>query len=252
MKMTDHDVIIRLDRVSKCYRGNPVPAINDISLSIRCGEFYGILGPNGAGKTTLILVICGLYRPTSGKVMVNGLDLHHHLKSFKRMIGIVPQDIALYPTLTVRENLRFYGQVYGLGKDQLDQKIQEYQELLELNGSVDRRVSALSGGMRRRINIIAGLLHAPSILFLDEPTAGIDVRSKRIITDYLKYVHKKGTTIIYTSHLIAEAEELCSRICIIDLGKVLLEVEQDDILQRFSGSRSLEHIYLQMTEKKDQ
>ncbi|HOH83930.1 MAG TPA: ABC transporter ATP-binding protein [Bacteroidales bacterium] len=180
------ETILQVEKLSKYHKGNDYPAIDNVSLAIKRNEIFGLLGPNGAGKTTLISVMCGLYKPDSGHVLVNGTLLHQHLKSLKKIIGIVPQDIALYPTLTARENLLFFGHVYGLPRRFLDDKIDQCLTILELEKSKNKKINTFSGGMKRRINIAAGLLHEPQLLFLDEPTVGIDVHSKKVIIDYRK------------------------------------------------------------------
>lgn len=245
----ENDVIIKIKNLSKSYKGNLKPAVDDLSFSISRNEIFGLLGPNGAGKTTLISVLCGLYKPDKGTIFINGSDLHQHLKSLKKIIGIVPQDIALYPTLTAKENLLFYGNVYGLSRRYLDDKINECFAMLELENSKNKKINTFSGGMKRRINIVAGLLHNPEILFLDEPTVGIDIHSKKIIIDYLSGINKKGTTIIYTSHLIAEAEDFCTYIAIMNHGKIISEGKPAELIHRFENTKDLEEVFLQLTEK---
>jgi len=241
--------IIKVDQLTKFYKGNATPAVNNVSFSIKRNEIFGLLGPNGAGKTTLISVLCGLYKPSSGKVFINDTDLHQHLKSLKKIIGIVPQDIALYPTLTAKENLLFFGNVYGLNRKYLEDKIDECFTMLDLEKSKNKKINTFSGGMKRRINIVAGLLHNPEILFLDEPTVGIDIHSKKIIIDYLSEINRKGTTIIYTSHLIAEAEDFCSYIAIMNKGKIISEGKPAELIQSFANTKDLEEVFLQLTEK---
>jgi ABC-2 type transport system ATP-binding protein len=244
-----NDTIIVAEDLSKFYRGNSIPAVDRMSLSIKRNEIFGLLGPNGAGKTTLIYILGGLFRPSSGKVLINNTDLHRNLKNLKKIIGIVPQDIALYPTLTAKENLLFYGNVYGLDKKFLNKKIHECFEILELENSKDKKINSFSGGMKRRINIVAGLLHSPEILFLDEPTVGIDVHSKKIIIDYLTEINKKGTTIVYTSHLIAEAEVFCNYIAIMNHGKILVEGKPADLIDNCANLKNLESVFLQSIDK---
>jgi ABC-2 type transport system ATP-binding protein len=245
----ENQAIIKVDNLSKFYKGNFTPAINSVSLSIDRNEIFGLLGPNGAGKTTLISVLCGLYTPSSGKVFINNTDLHQNLKTLKKIIGIVPQDIALYPTLTAKENLLFFGNIYGLKRQYLNEKIKKCLELLDLEESKNRKINTFSGGMRRRINIIAGLLHNPEILFLDEPTVGIDAQSKRIIIDYLSEINKEGATIIYTSHLINEAEDFCSYIAIMNKGEIIAEGKPAELINNFANTKNLESVFLQLTDK---
>ncbi|HNX07723.1 MAG TPA: ABC transporter ATP-binding protein [Bacteroidales bacterium] len=245
----DKEAIIEVDNLSKRYKGSTNPAVDGVCINIARNEIFGLLGPNGAGKTTLISVMCGLFKPGSGKVFINGSDLHQNLKSLKKIIGIVPQDIALYPTLTAKENLLFFGHVYGLSNQYLDEKINECLAMLELENSKNKKINTFSGGMKRRINIVAGLLHNPEILFLDEPTVGIDIHSKKIIIDYLADINKKGTTIVYTSHLITEAEDFCSYIAIMNHAKIIAEGKPAELISRFANTKDLEDVFLQLTEK---
>jgi len=199
--------IIEIRELTKFYKGTDEPAINNISLDIFNGEIFGLLGPNGAGKTTTIFILCGLFAPTTGNVKINGLDIRTDLDQVKQIIGVVPQDVALYPTLTALENLRFFGNMFGLRGKELDDRIFQKLQFFGLEKYARKRVDKYSGGMKRRVNLIAGLLHEPKILFLDEPTVGIDVQSRIVILDYLKEINKAGTTIIYTSHYMEEAEK---------------------------------------------
>ena len=248
----ENGAILKVENLSKSYKGNPTPAVDDVTISISRNEIFGLLGPNGAGKTTLISVMCGLFKPGNGKVFIKDADLHQNLKSLKKIIGIVPQDVALYPTLTAKENLLFFGNVYGLSRQYLDEKINECLAMLELENSKDKKINTFSGGMKRRINIVAGLLHNPEILFLDEPTVGIDIHSKKIIIDYLSDINKKGTTIIYTSHLIAEAEDFCTYIAIMNKGKIVAGGKPSELIKSFANTKDLEDVFLQLTDKSAQ
>ncbi len=245
--MTDNNNIIEINNLTKIYRKSKVPAVNDVSLSIRSNEIFGLLGPNGAGKTTTISILCGLFPQTSGNITVKGMDLAGNLEDIKKVIGVVPQEIALYPTLTAHENLRFFGRMYGLGGKTLEQRIGYYLQMLNLENAGKKKISAYSGGMKRRVNLIAGLLHEPEILFLDEPTAGSDVQSRRIILDRLQDNNKKGTTIIYTSHYLEEAENFCTRIAIIDYGKIILEGKPEELINSKPEYTNLESIFLSLT-----
>jgi len=242
----ENNNIIRIENLTKYYKGSAIPALNNIYLSVAQKEIFGILGTNGAGKTTLISILCGLLYPTDGKVYINNKDLHQNLKSIKKIIGIVPQDIALYPTLSGKENLQFFGNVYGLSGKHLKELIYECAEKLGIEKYIDKKINTYSGGMKRRINIIAGILHQPEILFLDEPTVGIDVFSKKIIIDYLKELNRKGTTIIYTSHLMQEAESFCSFVAIIDKGSIITMGKTNDLIAD-SKKADLEELFLQIT-----
>ncbi|MFM6925074.1 MAG: ABC transporter ATP-binding protein [Ferruginibacter sp.] len=247
--MTD-PVIIQIKDLTKTFKNATEPAVNGISFSINRNEIFGLLGPNGAGKTTTISILCGLFPPTSGKVLVDGRDLQADLSFIKNIIGIVPQDLALYPTLSARENLEFYGSMYGLHGKELKDKIETWLEKLGLLDASKRRVSTYSGGMKRRVNLIAGILHDPKILFLDEPTVGVDVQSRNVIIKHLKEINDSGTTIIYTSHHMEEAEHFCTRVSIIDNGKILTEGTPAELIQKNTGAANLEQVFLNLTNRK--
>lgn len=230
-------------------------AVNDISLEIKEGEIFGLLGPNGAGKTTTISILSGLIKPTQGKVTVHGFDSMQQSDESKKVIGVVPQEIALYPTLTAKENLEFFGSMYGIPKAALNEKINQYLNLFGLENTGNKRVEQFSGGMKRRLNLIASLLHDPKILILDEPTASVDVQSRNMIIEFLRDLNKKGTTILYTSHYLEEAENLCTEIAIIDDGKIIIQGSPQQIIGSQPGSDSyrndnLENIFLKLTGKK--
>jgi ABC-2 type transport system ATP-binding protein len=234
----------------KTYKGADEPALNGVRLNVPMGEIFGLLGPNGAGKTTTINILCGILHPSSGRVNIAGLSLQSHTEEIKRTIGVVPQDIALYPTLTARENLDFIGSMYGLKGKSLKGRIEECLEIFGLKKFANRQVQNYSGGMKRRLNLIAGIMHRPKILFLDEPTVGIDVQSRNVILDYLKKLNQEGTTIIYTSHYMEEAEQLCTSIAIIDLGRIIIEGRPMELIQQHPGTENLEHMFLQLTGRK--
>lgn len=239
--------IIEIKDLAKIYKGNEDPAINGISLTIYPNEIFGLLGPNGAGKTTTISILCGLFPPTRGTISIDGMDLHDHLDKIKHIIGVVPQDLALYPTLTAMENLNFFGNMYGLKGKELHDRIYDYLRIFGLEKSAKKQISSYSGGMKRRVNLIAGLLHKPKVLFLDEPTVGIDVQSRIVILDYLKEINKQGTTIIYTSHYMEEAENLCTRVAIMDRGQIISIGNPKDLLKEHPEFKNLENIFLYLT-----
>ena len=241
--------IIEIIDLSKTYKGSKVPAINDISLTIEKGEVFGLLGPNGAGKTTTISILCGLFTPTHGKVFIDGLSIANDMEQIKNIIGIVPQDIALYPSLTAYENLRFIGRMYGLKGKVLKERIIKYVELLGLQDSLKKQVKIFSGGMKRRINLVAGLLHDPKIVILDEPTVGVDVQSRNQIVQYLYELNRTGTTIIYTSHYLQEAECLCSRVAFIDNGNIIIKGSPRELIEKSDNCKTLEEVFLNLTGK---
>jgi ABC-2 type transport system ATP-binding protein len=242
--------IIEIQNLTKTFKHATEPAVNNISFSINRNEIFGLLGPNGAGKTTTISILCGLFPPTSGKILIDGKNIHTELDSIKNIVGVVPQDIALYPTLTARENLAFYGSMYGLHGKDLKDKIEIWLQKLGLIDAARRKISTYSGGMKRRVNLIAGILHSPKILFLDEPTVGVDVQSRNVIIEHLKEVNAAGTTIIYTSHHMEEAENFCTRVSIIDNGKILTEGTPSELISKNAGSTNLENVFLNLTNRK--
>ena len=239
--------IITIDNLSKTYKGFDEPALDNLCIHIAEKEIFGLLGPNGAGKTTTIHILCGLVQPTAGEVTINGLTLDRHLAQIRPIIGLVPQEIALYPTLTAWENLQFIGNMYGLKGPALRQRIEECLDMLGLLKFAGRMMKTYSGGMKRRINLIAGILHKPLILFLDEPTVGIDVQSRTVILDYLRELNRTGSTIIYTSHYLREAEDFCSRIAILDCGRIITEGRPKELIAGNSESTDLEALFLHLT-----
>ena len=226
--------IIRIHDLSKKYCDAETHALHHFSLDIGSGEVFGILGPNGAGKTTLISILCGLMEPSSGKFTIDGLNFDDDEHDLKQIIGVVPQEYALYPTL--------------IGKD-LKQKVSESLEFLGLLKFADKRIETFSGGMKRRINLIAGVLHQPKVLFLDEPTVGVDVQSRHAIMEYLERLHAAGTTIIYTSHHMTEAEHFCTRIAIVDRGQIFTEGSPAELIARTDQARDLEDVFIALTGK---
>ena len=241
--------IIKIESLSKKYKDADQYSLNDVSLEINEGEIFGLLGPNGAGKTTLISMLCGLVKPTSGHFTIDGLNYSSHSSKIKKIIGVVPQEYALYPTLTARENLHYFGSMYGLKSSELKEKVIETLDLLGLLKFADKRVETFSGGMKRRINLIAGILHNPKVLFLDEPTVGVDVQSKNAIIDYLKVLNQKGTTIIYTSHHLAEAEDFCTNIAILDRGRIYAKGTPSALIETTKDAQNLEDVFISLTGK---
>lgn len=241
--------IIQIESLSKKYKNTEMYSLNNVSLNINEGQIFGLLGPNGAGKTTLISMLCGLVKPTSGHFTIDGLDYQHHASKIKKIIGVVPQEYALYPTLTARENLLYFGSMYGLKGSDLKDKVIEALDLLGLLKFADKQVQTFSGGMKRRVNLIAGILHKPKVLFLDEPTVGVDVHSKTAIIDYLKALNQNGTTIIYTSHHLAEAEDFCTQIAILDQGQIYAQDTPSVLIEATKDARNLEDVFISLTGK---
>jgi ABC-2 type transport system ATP-binding protein len=207
-------------------------AVKGIDLTIERGEIFSFLGPNGAGKTTTISMMSGLLAPTEGEVQIGGHSITKDPMAVKKLIGVVPQEIALYPQLSARQNLEFFGKMYGLGSVELAQRCDEVLEFIDLKDRQKERIDSYSGGMKRRVNIGVGLLHKPTLVFMDEPTVGIDPQSRRSILDAVKALNKQGMTVLYTTHYMEEAEELSNRVGIIDHGTMIAVGKQGDLIQK--------------------
>lgn len=240
MKVAD----IRTEGLVKRYRRGRANAVNNVRLEVMPGEFLGLLGPNGAGKTTLISMLCGVLRPTEGRVIVQGHDVAQEPQQVRRCIGVVPQEIALYDMFTAWENLAYFGRLQGLDATTLNERGTLLLGRAGLLDRADDQVRDYSGGMKRRLNLITALLHRPAILFLDEPTAGVDVQSRAAIHDLLREVHAEGTTVIYTSHHLEEAARLCTRVVIMDHGRQVAEVPE---LEDHKDRDDLEGLFLRVT-----
>jgi len=241
--------MIQINQLSKKYKGAEDFSVSGLSLNIAEQEIFGLLGPNGAGKTTLISMLSSLIKPTSGSFTINGLNYKQNKKELKQFIGIVPQEYALYPSLTAFENLSYFGSTYDLKGKTLKTKIYAHLETLGLSNFANKKISTFSGGMKRRINLIASILHEPKILFLDEPTVGVDVQSKNVIIEHLKQLNAEGTTMIYTSHHLNEAEDFCTRVAIIDNGKIITKGKPKDLISEHEDARNLEDVFLATTGK---
>jgi ABC-2 type transport system ATP-binding protein len=214
-------------------------AVRGISFDIKEGEIFSLLGPNGAGKTTTISMLSTLYTPTSGDATIGGHSITKDPMAVKHVIGMVPQDLALYEDLTARENLVFWGQMYGLDGRTLNSRIDEVLEQIGLVEKAKDRVKTYSGGMKRRVNIGIGLLHRPRLLFMDEPTVGIDPQSRRAILDTVKDLNKQGMTVLYTTHYMEEAQELSDRVGIIDHGDLIALGTQKELTQQVGETETL-------------
>ena len=198
-------------------------AVSSISFSVKKGEVFGLLGPNGAGKSTTINIITGLIRKDGGKVTIDGLDLDRELTQCKHKLGIVPQDLAIYNDLTAEQNVRFFGSLYGLRGKQLEESARETLKLVGLYDHRRQRAKTFSGGMKRRLNIACGLVHKPQLLILDEPTVGIDPQSRNHILESILELNRQGMTVLYTTHYMEEAQQLCQRIAIMDSGQIVAQ-----------------------------
>lgn len=204
-------------------------AVDGISFAVHAGETFGLLGPNGAGKTTTIEMICGLIRPDDGDVFVGGHSVRRSTQATQRLLGIVPQGLALYDDLTALQNLSYFARLRGLGASDRKRQTAEILELVGLQEDASRKVSGFSGGMKRRLNIGIGLLGYPKVLLLDEPTVGIDPQSRRHILDSVRQLAEAGMTIVYTSHYMEEVEYLCTRVAIMDRGRIIAQGPLDEV-----------------------
>ena len=227
------DPVLRCEGLRK--RFGTRQAVDGISFEIARGETYGLLGPNGAGKTTTISMVCGILARDGGTVVVDGLPLDVGTTSAKAAIGLVPQDLAIYPDLTARENLVFFGRLYGMGGRDLSARVDEVLDVVDLADRAKERTEHYSGGMKRRLNIAVGLLHRPRLLVLDEPTVGVDPQSRNAILSSVEALSAQGMGILYTTHYMEEAERLCTRVGIIDEGRIIAEGTRRELVALVGG-----------------
>jgi ABC-2 type transport system ATP-binding protein len=219
-----------------------------MNLEIFKGEVFGVLGPNGAGKTTLFSILSGILPYTKGDVQVCGLSLKNDLETIKYKLGVVPQEIALYPSLSAKDNLLYIGRMYGLSGKELEEKVDYRIQQFGLTEIQDKPVKTYSGGMKRRINLLGGILHEPEVLILDEPTEGMDVQSRAVMMEMLRKLNKEeGMTILYTSHYLEQAEVFCDRVTIINHGKQLIVGKPSELLNAHTELKSLEELFLKLT-----
>ncbi len=238
--------MLLISQLEKTYRNALEPTLRGLTIDFPAPAIAGLLGPNGAGKTTTISILCGLVKADAGSVKVLGLDIDTEMELIKKKIGVVPQSIALYPPLSIRENLEFIGALYCIPKHILRARIRHYLELFGLNHTADKAIKHFSGGMKRRANIVASLLHEPELLVLDEPTAGVDVQSRNLILQFLEDYHGQGHSIIYTSHLLEEAQQICREVAIIDHGRLIVQGNPKQLMRQH-GCASLEQVFLHLT-----
>jgi len=229
--------VFRAENLVKKY--GELRAVDGISFEVKKGELYGLLGPNGAGKTTTMSMLSGLLRPDEGTIRFDGIDLAADPIKVKAQIGVVPQETALYETLSARENLRFWAGLYGLAGKELDAAVERTLERVGLATRSKEPVKGFSGGMKRRLNLALGLVHGPRAILMDEPTVGIDPQARANILEAVRAIAEAGTTVVYTTHYLEEAETLCDRVAIVDHGKILAEGTVDELKRRVSDRELL-------------
>ena len=239
---------VDIENLSYSHPGQHDLFFSDLNLKIAEGERFGLFGPNGAGKTTLINLMTGLFSFREGSIRILGSEINQRNKSIKREFGFIPQDFSFYEELSPVQNLEFFGAWSGLRKQEIKKRTTELLEILGLTEVGHKQVRKFSGGMKRRLNLSIGMIHQPKILFLDEPTVGVDVQTRYAIINYLKELNKKGTTLIYTSHQLIEAEDLCEKIALIDKGKIIAHDEVDKLLSKHQQG-GLEGLFLNLTGK---
>ncbi len=241
--------VVEARSLGKRYHQSGRPALDNFDLTLRAGECFGLLGPNGAGKTTVISIMAGLLRPDCGEVRVLGYPLARQANIIKKHTGLVPQDLALYSEMTGRENLFFFGRLQTLSASVLKERIRDCLELTGLTGQADRPVNSYSGGMKRRLNLAVALLHTPRLLLLDEPTVGIDAQSRQLILERLGELRRSGSTLIYTTHYMEEAEANCDRIAVMDEGRIIA-LGTTTALEKEAGCADLSELFFHLTGKK--
>ena len=242
------EVLIDIKELSKVYKSSERPSLDSVSFSVLKGEKFGVFGPNGAGKTTLISILCNLLQASSGSVLYHINNQQLSAKSILKSIGFVPQDFAFYPELTPVQNLRYFGSLYEIPKQQLQDKIDFLLSKMGLESVKNKKVQSFSGGMKRRINLAIALINDPEILFLDEPTVGVDVQSKVAIFSILEELNHRGTTIIYTSHHLKEAEDFCDRIVLLDNGEIIAINDMQSLFTE-NNVQNLEELLIKLTGK---
>ncbi len=242
------NLALHIENLSFSYPGQAINCLSEFNLKIIEGEKFGLLGPNGAGKTTLMNLITGLLPFEKGSIKLFGNEIKNKNKSIKKLFGFVPQDFSFYQELSPKENLEFFGVWAGLSRIEIKERTKELLEIIGLTDVKDKPIAQFSGGMKRRINLAIGVIHRPRILFLDEPTVGVDVQSRLSIISYLKELNNSGTTLIYTSHQLNEAELLCDKIAMIDEGKIVANDTLENLLSHHN-EKGLEGLFLNLTGK---
>ncbi|ANH82936.1 ABC transporter ATP-binding protein [Niabella ginsenosidivorans] len=235
-----------IEKLSYSYKKTSRPIIQELSLKVKKGSRFGLFGPNGAGKTTLMSLMTGLLPYYSGSVKLLDAEVKNNKEFIKHTIGFVPQDFSFYEELTPAENMEFFGAWYGLKKTAIKSTTQHLLKVMGLSAMANRPLKEFSGGMKRRVNLAIGVMNQPAILFLDEPTVGVDVQSRNAIISFLKEINAAGTTLVYTSHQLNEAEDLCTEIALIDGGGIITQGTLNNLLEQHQQD-GLEGLFLQLT-----
>ncbi|MDR3692720.1 MAG: ABC transporter ATP-binding protein [Fimbriimonas sp.] len=243
--MSQPHQIIQVRNLAKTYPGG-TEAVRGVSFEVREGEFFGFLGPNGAGKSTTINMLVNLVKRTSGSIVIDGMDLEHNGSEIYSRIGFAMQEIGLDETATAREMLQLHGRLYHMPTAKIDEQIAKLLKLVELEKVADRYASTYSGGMRRRLDLALSLIHEPRVLFLDEPTQGLDPHARQLIWNHLRDLNRQGMTIFLTTHFMDEAEQLCERIAIMDRGQIVTQGTVPELLAQHSA-KNLEEVFLKTT-----
>lgn len=239
---------IQIEHMGFRYPDNAEVSFTDLNLQVAKGTRFGLFGPNGAGKTTLMNLMTGVLSADTGSIKLLDQQIIHNNKEINKLFGFVPQDFSFYQELSPAENLEFFGAWAGLNKNEIANRTDELLNILGLNDVRNKPVEKFSGGMKRRVNLAIGVIHNPQVLFLDEPTVGVDVQTRTAIISYLLDLNKKGTTLIYTSHQLNEAEDLCEQIAMIDQGKIITQGHIDDVLKEHN-QQNLEELFINLTGK---
>lgn len=246
--MVNDALAVNIQNLGFHYPGNDGVTFSGLNLKVKKGERFGLFGPNGAGKTTLLSLMTGLLKADQGSIQLLGLDVSKHSNIVNQSFGFVPQDFSFYQELSPVENMEFFGAWAGLNKTQIKAKTDELLQILGLEDVRNKQVDKFSGGMKRRVNLAIGVIHNPQVLILDEPTVGVDVQTRHAIINYLMELNKNGTTLIYTSHQLSEAEGLCEEVALIDSGEIIAQDDLDKLLKEHSKD-SLEGLFLELTGK---
>ena len=242
------ELAVNIENLGFHYPGNDGVTFSGLNLKVKKGDRFGLFGPNGAGKTTLLSLMTGLLSPDGGSIRLLGRDVRKKNKDVNKLIGFVPQDFSYYQELSPVENLEFFGAWSGLTRQQIKTRTDELLHILGLENVRNKQVDKFSGGMKRRVNLAIGVIHNPAILILDEPTVGVDVQTRHAIINYLMELNKNGTTLIYTSHQLSEAEGLCEEVALIDNGQIITQGTLCDLLKEHKQA-NLEELFLGLTGK---